>query len=38
MAEKQRSATVFEGTYQTPGRCSASISEQQLWLTGNKAL
>jgi hypothetical protein len=36
--DKQRSATDFEATYQTPERCNASISEQQLWLNENKAL
>jgi hypothetical protein len=36
--DEQKSAMLFEITYQSPGRCNASIPEQQLWLNENRRL
>jgi hypothetical protein len=35
--DEQKSAMLF-ATYKSPGRCNASIPEQQLWLNENRLL
>jgi hypothetical protein len=36
--DEQKSAMIFETTYQTPGGGNSSIPEQQLWLNENRLL